>query len=1245
MKKIQQEALYTPFLYDQRTSRSMAAAHYHNWYEIYYLVKGTRRYFIETDVYDLEEGDLVLVPEKVAHQTLHQPETDPTENHIRYLFSPKKEDIPTAFLPLFEKHHFRPSPAIRQQIHQCFEDLRQYLETHGVYQQHFYQSTLIKILCLLAETEPHQPSKPHSRTDTIMQQAAEYIKEHCAEPLSLADVAERYSYTKEYFSTVFKRSTGMGFNEYLNQMRVSKAAYLLKTGQRSVVNIALEVGFNDPNYFATVFKKCTGMTPQTFRAEKRTYAFQKWKKMENNLNNSINRLQMLENRWKPIPFWSWNGELKPDRLRKQIEWMRQTNNGGFFMHARAGLRTEYLSKEWMDSVALCADAAGSDMSAWVYDENGWPSGFVGGKLLENEANHDQYLMHTIGEFDPNAAVSYCIDGDVLRRVNEPVDGATHLNITIHIAAATTDILNPNVTNQFLQLTHESYKERFGDDFARKIAGFFTDEPQYQRWHTAYTPMVAKYFRDHYDEDIFDKIGLLFVEQDGYRDFRYRYWKAMQSLMLSNFSKKVYDWCDNNGVKLTGHYVEEQALGRQIMCCAGVMPFYEYEHIPGIDWLGSSTNNELSCRQVGSAAMQLGKKQILVEAFASCGWDITPRSLRRVFGFQAVTGGVNLLCQHLLPYEEYGQRKRDFPAHYSPVNPWVNEQFDEFNLYIGRLSKLVGESKEPVRVALLHPIRGAYFDYKREGGNIPDYTYTADCGVKAATDQLLRDCRLFSASGIAFHFLDETLLERHGFVEGDRIGCGHCTYDYLVLPHIVTMDWSTERHLRQYVKNGGKVLILGDPPSYLEGSPYNYDYLQSNCTFEEIEASMPVHIGGTEHKLYLSYRLHGDAPFLLVQNSSPDECFDQTFRFDDSVQSLMKLDLCTMQTEQVPLSLHIAAGETLVLFPSGQPMSKRREIYETAFRLQDATVRFDANYLPIDKVRYSTDGQNWSHLYPCRGLFHKLLQERYEGDLYLKYEFEMRELPQEIKLLAEEDSTGEQWVNGHPIVFTEQAEIESHMWMTDIAEYVQLGKNDYTVKLNWYQSEQVYYVLFGKGVTEGLKNCLVYDRELEPVILAGHFGVYSDQEYQNDSHDSRYVFGDKFYIGAPPVTVTEPVTDGLPFFRGKLTISQDVSWTEDVTHLRFNGTFQSAYIRINGQDAGTLLFDRSVNIRPYKQPGLNRVEIDFIISNRNLLGPHHNNTVLARHAVSPATWELGATWDDNRNPFYRENYEFLKLHCF
>ncbi|MBP5467158.1 MAG: hypothetical protein J6Y43_06330 [Clostridia bacterium] len=109
---------------------------------------------------------------------------------------------------------------------------------------------------------------------------------------------------------------------------------------------------------------------------------------------------------KSLPFWSWDDKLEDDKLAAQIEWMKEMNIGGFFMHARAGLKTPYLSEEWFDRIRFCARKAKElGMQAWAYDENGWPSGFVGGKLLEEKENLENFLEYSFKEFDENALAS------------------------------------------------------------------------------------------------------------------------------------------------------------------------------------------------------------------------------------------------------------------------------------------------------------------------------------------------------------------------------------------------------------------------------------------------------------------------------------------------------------------------------------------------------------------------------------------------------------------------------------------------------------------------------------------------------------------------------------------------------------------------------------------------------------------------------------------------------------------------
>lgn len=950
------------------------------------------------------------------------------------------------------------------------------------------------------------------------------------------------------------------------------------------------------------------------------------------MNNIINKITKTPAEYQPIPFWSWNDLLDPKELKRQIRWMYDNGIGGFFMHARGGLKTPYLSEEWMECIeACCEEAEKLGMNAWAYDENGWPSGFAGGKLLEKEENRDMYILYQIGRFDTNADVSYLLSGDRLVRVGEASAAeAQYLNLYLRRAASTADILNPDVVDQFIDNTHEKYKKYFGTEFSDRVKGFFTDEPQYYRHEVPYTPVIPTYFMEKYGVDIFDHLGLLFVEKEGYRTFRYRYWLSMQKLMLQNFGKKIYDWCEENDIRLTGHYIEESSMGDQITSCGGIMPFYEYEHIPGIDWLGQRTQKELSPRQLGSVARQLGKRQALTETFACCGWDISPSDLRRIAGFQ-YANGVNLLCHHLIPYSEHGQRKRDYPAHYHPVNPWVKGHFKDFNNYFSRLGQLLADGEEPVNVAVLHPIRSAYFDYKRDQKPM-------GYGITDLEDRLSEACRTLSSRGIAYHFLDETILENHGFVKGASIGCGQCSYQYLVLPRVLTMGAHTEKLLRQFVEGGGKVLLLDGKPEYLEGVPMDYTYLCSNCTLEEIVQSQPFTVERTENELYYAYRNWEDTSFLFIQNASKCNTYTQTFQFGEEIKSFTALDLITLETKKLPLTVTLPENGALLLFMSKEVAPAQEQLQEYELQFTDAEVDFDTNFLTLDMVRYSKDGEHYSEPILKNKLFRQLLEERFEGTLWLRYDFELQKLPKTLTLLAEKENSDVFYMNGKSFDFTRPCEEEPTLWKADVSSMVQEGMNAYETVLTWHQSEKTYYALFGEGVTESLRNCIAYDSEIEDVYLAGKFGVYSHSEFEESDEDT--VCGHDFYIGDVPDKVSEPTTEGFAFFRGKLTLRQKKMFTDKNILLKVKGRYQTAKVRVNGQEAGELFFEHQLDISSYTKQGENEIEVEFTIGNRNLLGPfHHDGHELS---VAPSTFESYSLPDtEDGHPRYKL-YRFYSL---
>ena len=60
----------------------------------------------------------------------------------------------------------------------------------------------------------------------------------------------------------------------------------------------------------------------------------------------------IEKKYRPVPFWSWNTELDVEETARQIGLMDEAGIGGYFMHARGGLTTEYMGKEWFDTMKM-----------------------------------------------------------------------------------------------------------------------------------------------------------------------------------------------------------------------------------------------------------------------------------------------------------------------------------------------------------------------------------------------------------------------------------------------------------------------------------------------------------------------------------------------------------------------------------------------------------------------------------------------------------------------------------------------------------------------------------------------------------------------------------------------------------------------------------------------------------------------------------------------------------------------------
>ena len=315
-----------------------------------------------------------------------------------------------------------------------------------------------------------------------------------------------------------------------------------------------------------------------------------------------------------------------------------------------------------------------------------------------------------------------------------------------------------------------------------------------------------------------------------------------------------------------------------------------------------------------------------------------------------------------------------------------------------------------------------------------------------------------------------------------------------------------------------------------------------------------------------------------------------------------IDPITFNIEQLPLTVTLPENGAALLIPSDEEVQIEGELQEYELVFQNAKVQFENNYLTMDVMRYSEDGVHYSEPIMRGKLFQLLLEKRYEGKLWLKYEFHISVIPEKLTLVAEDAGVLLGCVNGRAIQFEGNCDAEPTLRFADITAFVSEGNNFYETVLDWRQNEKTYYALFGENVTESLRNCVEYESEIAAAYLMGPFGVYSMDGFE--THDEETVCAHQFTIGESPTYLSEPVLEGLPFFRGKLIMEEMINFSDKAISLKLAGRYVAANVWVNGKTAGKLLFDKSLDISQYVVKGENQIKVEFIIGNRNFLGPFH-----------------------------------------
>ncbi len=967
-----------------------------------------------------------------------------------------------------------------------------------------------------------------------------------------------------------------------------------------------------------------------------------------------------------IPFWSWNDKLEADELRRQIKNMHDMKMAGFFMHARGGLETEYLSDDWYKATEVCIEEAKKyGMEAWAYDENGWPSGFAGGKLLTDSENHSVYISaETLSDFPENSSEYYAIyaikAGIPVKTEKACSDAEGYLCVKYNTEGSYVDTLREDITEKFIAETHAQYEKRFKEDFGGAMPGFFTDEPQYYRYATPYSKFMPKWFEEEYGYSVFDAIPAMFMDFDGARSYRYDFNKMIHTKFINGFAKKIYDWACEHGIQITGHAVEEADLYGQMIGIGSIMPFYEYEHIPGIDYLGRDMLTPLLGKQLGSACAQLGKKKALSEMFACCGWDVTPIELKHIAELQ-YAGGVNIMCQHLYPYSERGQRKRDYPSHYSDHNPWQT-YMDGFNEYFNNLGYMLAMGKEDVDTLIIHPIHSAWLEFQHHTKKVSDKFERLENDFKKLF------CTL-SEHQIPYHLGEESMMLRHASIDNGIFKLGLCSYSKVIVPALDTLDVNTVRLLAEFKNQGGTIYTTdGYLPTRIDGRTVEngeLDFLK-DCSdifdkdiFAKVWAdtgfSLTDKNGNNIPEVNSMVRDTENGKIFYFTNLSDKEFKDTTLKFN-GISSLCAIDIQSLdvtpirgrRTEQgCEILLDFDGSKSFILtdcdapaFDEYKSLPERKIVsLENNFALE----ALPENLMTLDRASVSYNGSDFTEERPIERIRDNILFERYRGDLYISYSFDTEFLPSKLSFILEKPSVKSVTVNGKEVSLGEKFWFDRYFADIDITDMTVIGKNTVTVCYDYCQNDYVYQVLYG-NVMESLRNCLVFDTEIEAAYLRGDFAVKCDSVLVPEDECLRTAPSVRFSLVPQKrsIDISNIVTDGYPFYGGKLCISTNLSYKPgDATVLEITGRYCVCEVEVNGQKAGTLMFEKYLDIAPYLKDGDNKLTLTLCNAYRNLMGPHHA-LVAEPKWVSPNTFSFEKEWDGDKCENFNPGYSFVRF---
>ena len=555
--------------------------------------------------------------------------------------------------------------------------------------------------------------------------------------------------------------------------------------------------------------------------------------------------------YRGAPFWAWNCELNQQLLNKQIDDLRDMGFGGFHMHSRVGMATDYLSEDFMNLVKGCVKKAKeNNMLAWLYDEDRWPSGSAGGKVTKDRSKVQKILFVSSRPYNDGTLVlkedidnsrddlpeteyyfvsAYDIVFNDEKKIvsyrqiglDEKAEGRKYFAYCEYTnptpwynGSSYVDTFQKPYIEDFIKLTHEEYKKAVGEEFGKTVPAIFTDEPQVRQQSILndsinnrgvvlpFTPDFEETFRKAYGESFYEHLPEVIWDRADTKYSKYRYWfhDHVAERFCTGFNDTIGKWCSENGILATGHMMQEPTLESQTGSLGEAMRQYRSYQIPGIDLL-CDRREFTTAKQTQSVAHQCGREGVMSELYGVTGWQFDFRGHKLQGDWQAALG-ITVRVPHLFWVSMRGEAKRDYPASIGYQSPWYKE-YKYVEDHFARVNTLMTRGKPFVKIGVLHPVESYWLRY---GPND-----VAGLDINDLESRFADITKWMLYGTLDFDFISESLLKDQYRETDSGFSVGEMKYDAVVVPYLLTMRKTTLDALKKFRSKGGKVIFMGAAP--------------------------------------------------------------------------------------------------------------------------------------------------------------------------------------------------------------------------------------------------------------------------------------------------------------------------------------------------------------------------------------------------------------------------------------------------